>query len=244
MRYRQRLAWLLLIFLPLSAKALPAPSSAGGNYLALDGVDDYAVLDFEAFGLLLPEGTNEFTIDAWIYPTTPPDENTEEIIFHQQARMVIVNDEYQPLLNNLANAFNIKPPQGDFILLMNAYIEGKPALSLPFPIPLEPNQWHHIAYQSNGLQATMIVNDVVKTIQQNFPLGHDAWLPKDFVLGGFGKRIRIPVKEVQFYDFFGDILMRSAFLTCIGSRMATRTGSGDAPRTQTICPGIRRGNSL
>ncbi len=216
MRYRQRLAWLLLIFLPLSAKALPAPSSAGGNYLALDGVDDYAVLDFEAFGLLLPEGTNEFTIDAWIYPTTPPDENTEEIIFHQQARMVIVNDEYQPLLNNLANAFNIKPPQGDFILLMNAYIEGKPALSLPFPIPLEPNQWHHIAYQSNGLQTTTIVNDVVKTMQQDHPLLLDTLLgfqsfQRILCWAGWEKELRSLLRKNCFFMIPSrDILMRSA----------------------------------
>ncbi len=206
MRYRQILTCLfLLAFMPLSAKALPPPSPAGGNYLALDGVDDYAVLDFEAFGLLLPEGTNEFTIDAWIYPTTPPDQDTAGIIFHQQARTLIVNDEYQPWLNNLANGLNIKPPQEDFILLMSAYIEGKSSQRrLLFPVPLEPNQWHHIAYQSNGLQTTMIVNDFVKTIQQNFPLGHAAWFPiKDFVLGGFGKRIRIPVKEVRFSDLFG-----------------------------------------
>ena len=203
MRYRQRLAWLLLIFLPLSAKALPPPSPAGGNYLALDGVDDYAVLDFETFGLLLPNGTKEFTIDAWIYPTTPPDQDTAGIIFHQQARTLIVNDEFQPLLNNLANGHNIKPPKGDFILLMSAYIDGILGQRITFPIPLEPNQWHHIVYQSNGPQTTMIVNDFVKTMQQGHPLGHDAWLPKDFVLGGFGKRIRMPVKEVQFYDFFG-----------------------------------------
>ena len=48
MGYRQIFTCLfLLTFIPLSAKALPPPSPAGGNYLVLDGVDDYAVLDFE-----------------------------------------------------------------------------------------------------------------------------------------------------------------------------------------------------
>ena len=64
--------------------------------------------------------------------------------------MLIVNDEFQPFLNNLANALNIEPPKGDLILLMSAYIEGELGRRLPFPIPLVPNQWHHIAYQSNG----------------------------------------------------------------------------------------------
>ena len=100
MIYRQILACLsLLILIPLSAKALPPPSPAGGNYLALDGVDDYAVLDFETFGRLLPNGTEEFTVEAWVYPTTPPDKDTAGMILHQQVRMLIVNDEFQPFLN-------------------------------------------------------------------------------------------------------------------------------------------------
>ena len=203
MGHRQILACLfILALMPLSAKALPPPSPAGGNYLALDGVDDYAVLDFETFGRPLPNGTEEFTFEAWIYPTTPPDKDTMGMILHQQVRMIIVNDEFQPLLNNLANGLNIEPPKGNLILLMSSYLEGKPGTTLPFPIRLESNQWHHIAYQLNGDQITMIVNDFVRTNQQGIPLGHNASLPQDFVLGGFGKEIRRPVKEEQFYDSF------------------------------------------
>lgn len=193
----------LLLFIPLSAKAFPPASPAGGNYLVLDGGDDHAVLYFQTFDRLLPNGTKKFTFEMWIYPTTPPDEDTGGVICHQQGRMLIVKDDFQPLLNNLANVLNIEPPKGDFLLLMSAYIEGNPGgVRIPFPIPIEPNQWHHIAYQSNGPQTTMIVNDFVKTMQQDLPLGHNASLPEDFVLGGFGKRIRMPVKEEQFYDSF------------------------------------------
>ena len=81
MIYRQIFTCLfLLTFIPLSAKALPPPSPAGGNYLALDGVDAHAVLDFETFGTLLPEGTDEFTIEAWIYPTTRPADDIHAMI--------------------------------------------------------------------------------------------------------------------------------------------------------------------
>ena len=201
MIYRQMLVCFLLILLPLSAKALPPPSPAGGNYLVLDKVDDHAVLDFETFGRLLPDGAEEFTVEAWIYPTTATSD-TAGVILHQQVRMLIVNDEFQPLLNNLAKALNVKPPKGDLILLMNAYLEGNPGTSLPIPISLEPNQWHHIAYQSKGNQITMIANDFVGTLQHGLPLGHNARLPEDLVLGGFGKRIRMPVKEEQFFDSF------------------------------------------
>ena len=203
MIYRQIFACLLLILIPLSAKAFPPASPAGGNYLTLDGVDDHAVLDFQTFGRLLPKGTEEFTVEAWVYLTKPPDKDTAGIILHQQVRMLIVNDEFQPLLNNLANVLNIEHPKGDPILLMSAYIEGHPgARRLPFPIPIELNQWHHIAYQSNGPHTTMIVNDLVRIWPHGDPLGHNASLPQDFVLGGFGKIIRMLVKEEQFYDSF------------------------------------------
>ena len=121
----------LLALIPLSAKAFPPASPAGGNYLVLDGVDDYAVLDFETFGRPLPNGTEEFTFEAWVYPTTPPDNKETLIILHQQVRMLIVNDEFQPYLNSLAKALNIEPPKGDLILLMNAYIDGKFGERLP-----------------------------------------------------------------------------------------------------------------
>ena len=197
----------LFVFLPLSAKALPPPSPAGGNYLALDRIDDYAVLDFETFGYLLPDGEDEFTFEAWVYPTTPPDnKNTSLTILHQQMRMLIVSDEFQPLLNNLVNALNIEPPKGDLILLMNAHIEGQFGLTLPFPILLEPNQWHHIAYQSDGPnnKTTTIVNDFVWTAQHGTPIGHDLLpnRPQDFVIGGFGKILEMPFKNPWFYDSF------------------------------------------
>ena len=202
MIYRQILACLLLILLPLSAKGFPPASPAGGNYLVLDGDDDHAVLDFKTFGRPLPKGTEEFTVEAWVYLTKPPDKDTAGTILHQQVRMLIVNDEFQPLLNNLANALNIEHPKGDPILLMSAYIDGELGRRLPFPIPLALNQWHHIAYQSNGPHTTMIVNDFVAIWPHGFPLGHNASHPLDFVLGGFGKIIRMLVKEEQFYDSF------------------------------------------
>jgi hypothetical protein len=203
MIYRQILACLLLILLPLSAKAFPPASPAGGNYLVLDGDDDHAVLDFETFGRPLPKGTEEFTVEAWIYPTTPPTNgNTLLTILHQQVRMIIVNDEFQPLLNNLANGLNIDPPKGDLILLMSAYIDGELGRRVPFPIPLELNQWHHIAYQSNGPHTTMIVNDFVAIWPHGFPLGHNASHPLDFVLGGFGKIIEVPAPAKSFYASF------------------------------------------
>ena len=96
MIYRRIFVCLFLIALiPLSAKAFPPASPAGGNYLVLDGVDDHAVLDFETFGRPLPNGTEEFTVEAWVYPTTPPDnKNTLLTILHQQVHMLIVNDEF------------------------------------------------------------------------------------------------------------------------------------------------------
>ena len=216
MIYRQLLTYLLLILIPLSAKAFPPASPAGGNYLVLDGVDDHAVLDFKTFGRPLPNGTEEFTVEAWVYPTTPPDNgNTLSTILHQQVRMFIVNDEFQPFVNDLANVLNIEPPKGDLILLMSAYIEGELGRRLPFPIPLLPNQWHHIAYQSKGPQTTMIVNDFVAIWPHGDPLGHNASRPLDFVLGGFGKIIEVPVgpNKLWFWDSFTGYIDEVRFST-------------------------------
>ena len=196
MGHRQILTCLFwLTFIPLSTKALPPPSPAGGNYLVLDGVDDHAVLDFETFGYLLPDGTDEFTFEAWIYPTTPPDKkDTVLMILHQQVGMVIANNEGQ--FNDLANVLNTDPPKGDLILQMNSYLDGKFGRTLSFPISLELNEWYHIAYQVNGNQVTAIVNDFGGIHQHGQPLGHDRdprkLRPKDFVLGGFGKIIVVP----------------------------------------------------
>ena len=85
---------LLLVLMPMRAEAIPPPSPAGGNYLALDGVDDHAILDFETFGILLPEGTDEFTFEAWIYLTTPPNRDTHPLVLSQQVRMDVVNDAH------------------------------------------------------------------------------------------------------------------------------------------------------
>ena len=93
MIHRHILTWLFLITLiPLSAKAFPPASPAGGNYLVLDGVDDYAVLDFKTHGVLFPKGTEVFTVEAWVYPTTPPDGNVYAMILSQQMQMWVASD--------------------------------------------------------------------------------------------------------------------------------------------------------
>ena len=195
---------LFLILLPLSAKALPPPSPAGGNYLVLNEIKDHAVLDFETFGYFLPDGTTEFTFEAWVYPTTPPDnKNTSLTILHQQVRMLILNDEFRTI-NNRVKALNIESPKGDLILLMSAHLERFFGTTLSFPIPFVPNQWHHIAYESDEHQTITIINDPVKILQQRTHIGHDllAQHPQDFVLGGFGKIIEMPLKDKWFYDSF------------------------------------------
>ena len=184
----------LLTLMPLSAKAFPTASPAGGNYLVLDGVDDYAVLDFKTFGVLLPKGTDEFTVEAWVYPTTPPDGNVEAVILSQQVEMRVVSDngEREHITKH------IDWQKGDLILLIQGHITlgGRHAMTGFRPIALSPNQWNHIVYQSDGREVATIVNDVAKigNLPQGTPLAHDLSIfeyPKDFTLGGFGKKIEI-----------------------------------------------------
>lgn len=192
MRHRQILTCLfLLALMPLSAKALPPPSPAGGNYLALDGADDYAVLDFETFGILLPEGTGEFTVEAWIYPTTPPADDIHAMILSQQVRMDLVNDVHDGWEDIREN---IEWQKGDLFLRIQAHVmrNGRVSGTSYSPRALPLNQWHHIAFQANGHQTTTIVNNWTSSSQRPTTITHDLSRferPKDFVLGGFGKKI-------------------------------------------------------
>ena len=205
MRYRQILTSLFLITLiPLSTNAFPPPSPAGGNYLVLDGIDDYAVLDFETFGILLPEGTDEFTVEAWVYPTKPPAKNMSATILSQQVRMIVAgdnNDGFQRIKEL------IDWQKGDLLLIIDAHVAGwgGGATTPVNPMTLAPNQWHHIAYQAKRKETITIVNDISKTLPQGTTIGHDLskfWRPKDFTLGGFGKKIELPNLPNYFWGSF------------------------------------------
>ena len=193
MGHRQIFTYLfLLTLIPLSAKAFPPASPAGGNYLVLDGVDDYAVLDFKTFGVLLPKGTDEFTVEAWVYPTTPPDGNVYAMILSQQVEARLASDNGQ---REHIKA-RIDWQEGDLFLLIQGHITvgGGPATTGFRPIALSPNQWHHIAYQLKEGERATIVNDIAEISRGKIPLAHDLAHfdhPKDFTLGGFGKKIEI-----------------------------------------------------
>lgn len=202
---RQMLTCLfLLAFIPLSTNAFPPASPAGGNYLVLDGVDDYAVLDFEAFGILLPEGTDEFTVEAWVYPTTPPAKNITATILSQQVRMTAVSDKYEGY-QRIKESIDWR--KGDLLLIANAHVAGWGGGAVtPFmPMTLAPNQWHHIAYQAKRKETITIVNDLSRTLPQGTTIGHDLskfWRPKDFTLGGFGEKIELPNVPNRFWGSF------------------------------------------
>lgn len=202
MVYRCILTSLFLITLiPLGTKAFPPASPAGGNYLVLDGVDDHAVLEFKTFGILLPEGTDEFTVEAWVYPTTAPDKNTTAMILSQQVRMRVVsdnNERYQRIKKS------IDWQKGDLLLVTDAHVAGwgGGAVTPFFPITISPNQWHHIAFQAKRKQTITIVNDLAKILPQGTVIGHDlskSRRPKDFTLGGFGKKIELLPNAPNFF---------------------------------------------
>ena len=205
MIYRHILTSLFLITLiPLSANAFPPSSPAGGNYLVLDGVDDYAVLDFETFGILLPEGTDEFTVEAWVYPTKPPAKNMSATILSQQVRMTVASNNNEGLQR--MKKF-IDWQKGDLLLMIDAHVAGwVNGGTTPFkPVTFAPNQWHHIAYQAKRKETITIVNDISKTLPQGTTIAHDLskfWRPKDFTLGGFGKKIELPNLPNYFWGSF------------------------------------------
>ena len=184
----------MLAFIPLSAKAFPPASPAGGNYLVLDGVDDYAVLDFKTHGVLFPKDTEKFTVEMWVYPTTPPAGNVYAMILSQQVEMKVASDNGH--WENIKEGIDWQ--QGDLFLKFEWHIlvKDKPATRGRI-IALSPNRWHHIAYQSDGRQEANIVNNfaMVRKWPRGWPIAHDLSHfehPKDFTLGGFGNKIKMP----------------------------------------------------
>ena len=181
----------LFVFMPMRAEAIPPPSPAGGNYLVLDGVDDHAILDFETFGLLMPKDTDEFTFEAWIYPTTPPDENIHAVVLSQQVRMYAWN----------------RGPNAGLRLMGGAHLDVGP-VNAPMAfgmLKLSPNQWHHIAFQSSGIQTIVMVNDLVRPSQGGTTLANDlshAEHPQDFTIGGFGQEIKSDIHGDHFWGHF------------------------------------------
>ena len=194
MIYRQLFTCLfLLTLIAHNGTAFPPSSPAGGNYLALDGIDDYAVLDFKTFEVLLPEGTDEFTVEAWVYPTAPPDKHTTAMILSQQVLMRVVSYEYEGY-EKLKKAIDWR--RGDLLLIVNGYVPfaGKIGQVPFFPITISLNQWYHIVYQAKRKQTTTIVNSLTQTLPQGTVIAHDLstlWHPKDFTLGGFGKKVNV-----------------------------------------------------
>ena len=173
----------LLVLIPMRAEAIPPPSPAGGNYLALDGVNDHAILDFETFGLFMPKDTDEFTFEAWIYPTTLPDKNVNAIILSQQVRMHVWDHDHDGNLRLIGGAQVVLDPV--HILIAFGWIK------------FSPNQWHHIAFQANEGQPMVIVNDDVRALKrQRIILADDishAGHPQDFTIGGFGEKIEFHI---------------------------------------------------
>ena len=192
----------------ISINALPPPSPAGGNYLVLDGKDDYAELDFNTHGILFQDEIDEFTVEAWIYPTKPPDDNITGLILCQQVRMRVVSYD-NPGYKFLKQKINWK--KGDLLLITDAHVAGwgGDAVTPFMPITLSLNQWHHIAFQAKGRQTTTIVNDTVKTMGQGTIIGTDVskfWRPKDLTLGGFGEKIVLPnIAGFYWHSFTGYI---------------------------------------
>ena len=148
------------------------PSPAGGNYLALDGEDNYAFLDFKTHGILFGEGANSLTVEGWIYPTSVPDDDTIGTILSQQFVIYTVN--WKGDLRLCMRVYVL--PWG---LVGNAYIGiGSMNISL--------YQWHHFAFQMGEGRTAYICDDFSYSKTWSGPIEHNLFKESP----GFGKRTR------------------------------------------------------
>ena len=181
----------LIILMLMPAEGMPPPSPAGGNYLVLDGLNDHAILDFETFGIPLPEGTDEYTFEAWVYLTTPPDRDIHPLVLSQQVRMYVWNHGPNVGLR-LMGAAHLHPLRGVAFGMTDRF-----SFSL--------NQWHHVAFQAEAGQRILIINDVVRISRGGTILAADlshARHPRDFTIGGFGKKIESDWHGGHFWGHF------------------------------------------
>jgi len=170
---------------------IPPASPGGGGYLQLDGKHDYAALDFDDFGVLFEPGTNELTIEAWIYPTLPPNKDSVGIILSQQVAMYTFSygsgwaQEWREKL---------EWEKSDLLLFMHVWV-NRPGQAHTFsePMTMSLNQWHHVAFQLAGepVSTLMSICDERSTSKGwGLALKHgileECVLRGDFVLGGYG----------------------------------------------------------
>jgi beta-lactamase regulating signal transducer with metallopeptidase domain len=169
---------------------LQPSSPAGGNYLSLNGKDNYAVLDFNTFGALFKKGTKELTVEAWVYPTSVPDKDTVAVILGQQI-MIYVAGNGNSLYQNAKKWINLN--NDDLVLMMFANEPDGKSTGSMF-LALSRNKWHHIAFQVQDKQVTWVCDNTTSFIPQGISSIEDdlSKIPdmpsKDFVLGGYGMK--------------------------------------------------------
>ena len=180
-------------------------------------MDDHAILDFETFGIPLPEGTDEYTFEAWVYLTTPPNEDTHALVLSQQVRMYVWNHG----------------PNVGLRLMSAAHLHRLRGVAFGMKEPFPPsNQWHHVAFQAEAGQRILIINDVARISRGGTILAADlshARHPQDFTIGGFGEKIESDWHGGHFWGHFAGYIDEVRISTVARYNIAKRSFT---PRTK------------
>lgn len=140
---------LLSVMLLLSWVVSVFSFEPSGGVLLLDGEDDYAILPFAEHGYIIPEGTREFTVEAWVYPKTEPKEKDNDLILSQQVVFRMIARD------------RCRPKKNQFCSTRYAYLSGAGGAHgiAGRDTPIEKDQWNYMAIIFKDSTLYHVTND-------------------------------------------------------------------------------------
>ncbi len=213
MNAKLRLPMLFMLFFGFSQLSTLFTFESSGDVLALDGIDDYAILPFEEHGVLIPKGSREYTVEVWVYPEEQAKQGNTQVILSQQ-----VGFESWPFQQTW---FKFEKGEDNAYVVLFAYLQDAGAGahgSVSFDVTLRKNEWNYLALILKDGEVGAACNQMIRKRGVGFG---DMVLddmnqlarPGDFVIGGYHKELeewgglQLPRKVTYFQGYIDAIMI-------------------------------------